>query len=103
VEVFPFGELGHVFYGNGEPLPTERASRIHGVDVLELEDYLVSKRVFRIEYLKGGAVAEESLTRVEPIGGVTVDSGLQLTCGPVGAEDTRHRDLIGLLRGGLGR
>ena len=44
MEVFPFGELGDCFFEDGEPLADERAGRVDGIKVLELEDYLVTSR-----------------------------------------------------------
>jgi len=75
MEVFPFWELADCFFEDGEPLADERAGRIDGITVLELEDYLVTSRAIRVENVKKGAVAEEFLAGVESVRGVAVDSG----------------------------
>ena len=75
MEVFPFGELGDGFFGDGKPLAYERAGRVDGIKVLELEDYLVTSRGIRVENVKKGTVAVEFFAGVESVRSIAVDSG----------------------------
>jgi len=75
MEVFPFGKLGDGFFEDGEPLADERAGRVDGIKVLELEDYLVTSRGIRVENVKKGTVAVEFFAGVESVRSIAVDSG----------------------------